>query len=136
MPSPQRVEIVAGVVIEQDAKFLLVQEVRAAVRGLWNFPGGKVDVGETFEQAAVREAKEEVGLEVKLVQALPVFHPRADGPVFHYFIATILSGQLNIQEDELLDAQWLTADQILALGDQLRGGDVVKATLAAAQAKL
>ena len=60
--------VVAGVVVEKDSKYLLVQEKKELVYGLWNLPAGKVDEGETVEEAAVREAKEEVGYKVRLIK--------------------------------------------------------------------
>lgn len=48
-----KVEVVAGVVIKQDGKYLLLQEKQPKAYMLWNFPAGKVDIGETFEQTAI-----------------------------------------------------------------------------------
>lgn len=53
------VQVVAEVVLQKDDKFLLVQEKQAKAYGKWNLPAGKVDKGESLEQAAVREAREE-----------------------------------------------------------------------------
>ena len=55
--------IAAGVVIKLDGKYLLIQENSPGgkIHELWSFPSGKVDKGETIEEAAVREAKEESG---------------------------------------------------------------------------
>jgi 8-oxo-dGTP pyrophosphatase MutT (NUDIX family) len=55
-------------VIEKDGKFLLVQEGHAGAYGLWNWQQGKVEEGETIEEAAVREAKEETGYEVSILE--------------------------------------------------------------------
>jgi len=62
--------IAAGVVIKQNNKYLLVQERMTSQYGLWNWPAGKVDVGETIEEAAIREGKEETGYDVELIREL------------------------------------------------------------------
>ena len=68
-----KVEVVAGVVIKKDGKYLLIQEKKPKAYMLWNFPAGKVDVGESIEQAAIREAKEESGYDVELIKEIAVF---------------------------------------------------------------
>jgi 8-oxo-dGTP pyrophosphatase MutT (NUDIX family) len=57
---------VAFVYLSQDEKILLLQEGGRLSKGLWCFPGGHVDEGESFEEAAIREAKEESGYQVIL----------------------------------------------------------------------
>ena len=57
---------IAGCLIEHDKKFLLVQEAKPAVYGKWNTPAGHVDEGETLEEAALRETKEETGYDVMI----------------------------------------------------------------------
>ena len=54
-----------------DGKFLLVEEIKN--RGWW-LPGGRVELGERFDDAAKRECKEEAGIDIKLVGVLRVEH--------------------------------------------------------------
>lgn len=108
----QWVGIVAGCVIKQDGKYLLVQEKQEKVHGLWNVPAGWVDKGEEIEAAAIREAKEESGYDVELEGEIGVYHEDSKRPVKHAFKARITGGELNIQEDEILDAKWLTYQEI------------------------
>ncbi|HZW84931.1 MAG TPA: NUDIX domain-containing protein, partial [Nitrososphaerales archaeon] len=56
----------AGAVIHRKGTLLVVRRASDPDRGLWAFPGGRVEVGESPSEAAVREAKEEVGLEIEL----------------------------------------------------------------------
>lgn len=115
MPEPATVPVVAGVVIERDGRYLLVQERQPKAHGQWNLPAGKVDVGETIEQAAVREAKEECGYDVELGRHLLTIHLGIERPVLHAFAAHIIGGDLQFPLDEILDAQWFTPDQIRQL---------------------
>jgi 8-oxo-dGTP pyrophosphatase MutT (NUDIX family) len=112
---PATVQVVAGVVLQKDGKFLLVQEKQPKAYKQWNLPAGKVDKGETIEEAAVREAKEEVGYRVRLGKELPVIHPGMPHPVLHAFAAEIVDGELKFPENELLDAQWFTYEELQQL---------------------
>ena len=116
--------IVCGVVLERGGKYLLVQEGRPSVRGQWNLPGGRVDLGESLQQAAVREAKEETGFDVQLGKHLRTIHPSVEVPVLHAYQATITGGELEPPAD-ILDAKWFTYDQIVAMKDDLRNADYI-----------
>jgi 8-oxo-dGTP pyrophosphatase MutT (NUDIX family) len=116
--SVEWVGIVAGCVIKQDGKYLLVQEKQAKVYGLWNLPAGYVDKGETVEQAAVREVQEESGLQVKLGRKIGIYHEGVGRPVKHIFGADITGGELHVQEDEILAAKWLDVSEVKDLAAQ------------------
>jgi 8-oxo-dGTP diphosphatase len=68
---PQR--IVAAAVIERDGRVLLTQRVKGAhLEGYWEFPGGKVEDGESPEVALARELREECGIDVDVTDILDV----------------------------------------------------------------
>ena len=115
-----KVEVVAGVVLKKDGKYLLLQEKQPKAYMLWNFPAGRVDVGETIEQAAIRETKEESGYDVELIRQIKIFHAKSTDVVKHVFEAKIIGGELNFPEDEMLDAKWFTFDEIKGMKDKLR----------------
>ncbi len=108
-----------GVIIKQDNKYLLVQEKREDVYGLWNWPAGQVIKGENRQEAAVREAKEETGYEIKLGKEIEVFHDRPHGYGKHLFQAVIIGGSLECPAD-MLDVKWLTKQEIINIKDKLR----------------
>lgn len=60
--SIQRIGVVAGCIIFQEGKYLMVQEKQEKVYGLWNVPAGYVDKGEEVEAAAIREALESLDM--------------------------------------------------------------------------
>ncbi len=116
--SVEWVGIVAGCLIQDDNKYLLVQEKQAKAYGLWNLPAGYVDKGEVIEDAAVREVKEETGLLVELGPEVAIYHESVGKPVKHIFTAQVIGGELSPQPDEILDVKWLTFNEISALNNE------------------
>ena len=93
-------------------------------KGWWEFPGGKLESGETPEECIVREIREELATEVKAERILGVVD--YDYPTFHLtmhcILCTIVSGDLKLLEHEaaqwinkenLYDAGWLPADKLI-----------------------
>lgn len=112
--------MVAGVVLRQDGKYLLVQEKKPVCYGKWNLPAGKVDKGYSIEETAIKEAKEESGFDVELGEKLGVYQESVDKPVKHIFEAKIVGGELAFPEDEILDAKWFSFQEILNMKNELR----------------
>jgi 8-oxo-dGTP diphosphatase len=125
----KQVCIVAGVVIKKDDNYLLVQENRPGtmVHGLWNFPAGRVDEGESIEQTAIREAKEEVGYDVELIRKIDIYQSHSDTPPKHAFEAKIIGGKLDWPKDEILDARWFSWQEIQEMKERLREDWVIEA---------
>ena len=97
----------------RDGKILLVRRANPPDRGLWGFPGGKIDHGETIEAAAVRELKEETGIEASAVEvftAVDVIVPGKDvRPQFHYVLIAVLCRWVDgepVAGDDALEARW------------------------------
>src|SRR6185437_12466989 len=63
----------AGIVLEQDGRYVLIQEVRHEKAGYFNLPAGTVELGEDFKQCIIREVAEETGVEVALQHFLGVY---------------------------------------------------------------
>ena len=62
--------LAALVLVEKDEKILLIQESKIECRNKWFLPGGRAEPGELIQQVAIREAKEESGLDVELTGLL------------------------------------------------------------------
>lgn len=82
----------AGVIVVVDGRLALIDRVRTGSAPYCAVPGGGVEPGETFEEAAVREAKEELGLDVALHSTTPVFIVREAESEHRYFLADVLGG--------------------------------------------
>jgi 8-oxo-dGTP diphosphatase len=100
---------IAGCFIVVDEKVLVLYRMG---REYFMFPGGKVDPGENFEEAAIREAKEEIGVDVSLGESLgefefvsPFGNDRYGG---NCFLATIVSGSpLLMEPDKFSKLFWM-----------------------------
>ena len=103
---------VAAAIIIQDDKVFATQRGYGAFKDGWEFPGGKIEDGETPREALVREIKEELDTEIEVTDFLETVE--YDYPDFHLsmdcFFCTILSGELVLKEHEA--ARWLTAETL------------------------
>ncbi|MET1133858.1 MAG: NUDIX domain-containing protein [Aeromicrobium sp.] len=106
-----------AVVVDDDGRILLVLRGREPGRGLWSVPGGKVEPGETLEEACAREVREETGLTVKVGDELwSVRLPTGDGREYeiHDFAATVTGGTLRAGDDAD-DAAWFPVEDLATL---------------------
>ena len=129
MTESQTLKLVAGCILQEEGRYLLVQEKLPKAYGKWNLPAGHVDPGESTVHAAVREVKEETGLVVTAdKEVFSEAIPERDRE-FHIFTAQIVGGALIVQPDEIMDAQWFSLDEIYQLqkDDQLRSEWMVRA---------
>jgi mutator protein MutT len=97
-------KVAACTVIHQAGGIVLLQRAIEPGYGKWVFPGGYVDRGETVEDAAVREAREEVNLEVRLVSLLGVYSYRHSPVIIVVYLAEVTGGLLTAA-DEALDVR-------------------------------
>jgi 8-oxo-dGTP diphosphatase len=105
------IEVVAAIIQDED-KIFATQRGYGEFKDGWEFPGGKMEPGETPQQALVREIKEELDTEIQVGELLDTVE--YDYPAFHLtmhcFMCTVKSGDLVLKEHE--DARWLTKDTL------------------------
>ncbi len=93
-------KVAVGTIIGMpDGRIVLVRRAIEPGHGLWVFPGGYVDRGEDVRLAAVREAREEAGIDVRLDGLVGIYSYAGSTPVVIVYRATWLSGELTLDEE-------------------------------------
>ncbi|WP_252346721.1 NUDIX hydrolase [Acetobacter sp. P1H12_c] len=123
-PLMPRVGVLA--LVRHGRNVVLVRRANAPDAGLWGFPGGRVEAGETLFQAAERELREETGLNARALQTVDVFdsiHRTPEGTLaFHYVIIAVLCEETARHPtaphaaDDALEARWFSYEDVQALG--------------------
>ena len=107
----KRIEVVAAI-IKDGARIFATQRGYGEFKDGWEFPGGKVERGESPEAALVREVKEELDAKIEVRELL--YTVEYDYPAFHLtmhcYFCTIVSGELILKEHEA--AKWLTVNKL------------------------
>lgn len=105
------IEVVAAI-IKNNNKIFTTRRSYGEFQNMWEFPGGKMEIGETQEEALTREIKEELELDIDISNSLttvdydyPKFHL-----IMHCFICTICGGKLHLNAHN--DAKWTTLDEL------------------------
>jgi len=120
MTSTPRIPVPAVIaVVLRGEEILLVCRKTPPDAGMWGFPGGKMEFGETIEQAAVRELLEETGVIAEAEGVLTVldsFHKDADGTLTHHFILPAIacrwiSGE-PVAADDAAKAEWVPLKEL------------------------
>ena len=109
------VKVVAAIIcddIKEKNKIFATARGYGELKGGWEFPGGKVEPGETPQQALIREIIEELDTEIKVGERIDTVE--YDYPTFHLsmdcFWAEVKAGHLELKEAEA--AKWLTKNQL------------------------
>lgn len=119
MKEPVKVKVSVTCLIEKDGKVLFVQEGAGKIKGLWSLPGGKVDEGETFEEAVERELKEETNLDVINMKEIDIVQEEPNHTVKHIYRVEA-KGNLKSQIGEILDIKWFSPEEVKEMKDKLR----------------
>ena len=122
----KQIEVVAAIIRKGD-KIFATQRGYGEWKDWWEFPGGKMEVGETPEEALKREIREELSAEISVCELLTTVE--YDYPKFHLtmhcFLCTLVGEALHLNEheaarwlakDELDSVKWLPADEIVVKG--------------------
>jgi len=107
-----------GVILRRDDEIMLVRQYRYLVNDMsWELPGGGINDGETPEEAAVRECREEAGVECGPITPVFFFHQGIDTTLSpaHIFECREFSVLKNYKNDETDDRKWVPLDQTVEM---------------------
>ena len=111
MNERKHIEVVAAIIL-RDGRIFATQRGYGEWKDWWEFPGGKIEPGESTEDALKREIREELATEIEVDELLTTME--YDYPKFHLtmhcYLCTIISGDLSLLEHE--DARWLAIDEL------------------------
>jgi ADP-ribose pyrophosphatase YjhB (NUDIX family) len=119
---PDRPFLAASVCVVRDGRVLLAARARPPREGVFSLPGGLVEPGETLAEAALRELREEVGVEAEIVSfvgPVEVIERDEAGRTKHHFVVMAhagrwISGEGTIGE-EALEVRWLRPEEIASV---------------------
>lgn len=115
------VESVADVLIVENGKVLLVQQKDQSAYGLWGFPGGHLEPGETSQEAVVREIQEELGAVLMQVKPFKVARiERPSGTLELNTFTGVLRGPVVLKDDELMAYGWFSLEALQIMREKLR----------------
>ena len=110
----KQIEVVAAI-IHHDGAYFATQRGYGEFEGMWEFPGGKIEPGESREDALKREIQEELGVDIYIKELLctteydyPTFHL-----TMHCYLCSVASGEIELREHK--SAQWLTAETLYSV---------------------
>lgn len=103
--------VIGALVFVSEGDRILLVRWRSKGR-FWSLPGGTVETGESIEQAAVREVREETGLEVRIGRVIGVYSRPADGSVAVTLEGKVIGGNLKRETDETVDAAFFPTDAL------------------------
>lgn len=107
----KKIEVVAAIICKGGAYFA-TQRGYGEFEGMWEFPGGKIESGESADAALKREIQEELGVDITIDKFLcttdydyPAFHL-----TMHCYLCSIVSGEIELREHK--SARWLTKESL------------------------
>lgn len=108
----KQIKVVAAIIHDNQGRIFATQRGCGEWKDWWEFPGGKMEAGETPEEALVREIREELSAEISVDEFLctveydyPAFHLK-----MHCYLCSLVTEALHLNEHEA--ARWLTKDEL------------------------
>lgn len=120
-----------GAIVRDDAgRLLLVRRANPPAQGTWSLPGGRVEAGESWEQAVRRELAEETGVDGRVVREVgEVRRPAPGGGVYviRDFVLEVDGGSVARAADDASDAGWFSDDEVRGMDTSPGLVDVLEA---------
>jgi 8-oxo-dGTP diphosphatase len=119
-----------NVIVDVHGRYLLVQETKASARQRFNFPAGKLEIGETLTEAAAREAREEAGVDVDVVDLIGIYQcPRTSegSAVVNFVFSSVITGGSPTSSEAHPVARFFSHEEIESMAAEglLRGTHII-----------
>jgi 8-oxo-dGTP diphosphatase len=107
-----------SIVESADKRILLIKRRTVPFRGYWALPGGRVEAGESVQEATVREVKEETGLDIEIIRKIGEYREKGfkDGVEYDYtpacFLAKPIGGEIRRQEGEIEEIKLVKLEEM------------------------
>ena len=119
---PTQPRVAVGAIVFKNNKVLLVRRAQPPSQDLWAIPGGRVEIGETLQEAAEREILEETGIIIQALEPVYTFdlieRDKSSRTRFHYVIvdltADYVEGDIRAGDDAA-EVRWVSCDEIATL---------------------
>lgn len=104
---------VVAAIIKKDNKVFIAERGHGEFKGKWEFPGGKIELGETSEDAVVREIKEEFKSDIEVEKFFYEINDKHEDKVFNvkFYICRLVKGDLELTEH--LSSKWIAPKDII-----------------------
>ncbi len=119
---PDQPQVAVGAIVFKDGKVLLVLRANPPAQEKWAIPGGRVELGETFQEAAEREIKEETGIIIRAGEPVFTFdvidRDDAERVRFHYVIVDLAADYISGEPqpgDDAASARWISPEELNTL---------------------
>ena len=119
---PTAPRVAVGAIVIKDSEVLLVRRANAPAQDVWAIPGGSVNLGESLQQAAEREIREETSVRIRAGEPVFTFdyidRDTAGRVRFHYVIVDLMADYICGEPqpgDDAADARWVSAEAIKML---------------------
>ena len=109
------IQVVAAIICDESGRVFATQRGYGEWKDWWEFPGGKIEAGETAEEALHREIREELLTEIVILQLFKTIdYQYPDFNItLHCFLCRLADNRLTLKEHE--DARWLTRDELTSV---------------------
>lgn len=113
-------KVIVGCLVEDNGRYLMVQEGSKKRYGLWNYPTGHLEVNETMIEGAIRETFEESGYQVEVVGVLPIqeIYQNDDKYILVRFVGKVISFDEDHKLDGILQAKWMSKEEIFNIEEK------------------
>lgn len=123
-------KVYVSTVVKSDNRILIIQEGKKSCFGKWNVPSGHLEEDENILNGALREVKEETGLDIKLDRLVGVYNNKYENNnsiQFSFLAETDSPKKLTFDHEEILDARWVDLSEVASY--DLRDADYIRDVL-------